>query len=336
MAIKKPNWRATTIYWDVMAAFKLTHAEYCVLDFIRVMQGSPKSPTPGWCTYPASVIAESLRLSIRSVRYATQRMQEAQLLVCENESRQVSKDFFDAVAMCAHGDGIGGANFAGVQKLHRKGAKTAPQGVQNLHHRGAKTAPTYNGIDKERLSNLDKERISSASADDAVEFEEIKQTPAPQSRRPKNPQATDTTRVNGKGNLANAKKAATEQTAAELLEILNDLTQRTGRGRFQPVKGTLAPIVARLNEGYAADDIQLVFQHKTLKWLGDQKARAWLNPTTLCGLQKFPQYLADAHRDQALVQTGDYFKTQKEISNHVATATAINKIRAGQHRDLPF
>ena len=186
------------------------------------------------------------------------------------------------------------------------------------------------------FNKQDSNKQDSASADNAVEFEEIKQTPAPQSRRPKNPQATDTTRVNGNGNLANAKKAATEQTAAELLEILNDLTQRTGRGRFQPVKGTLAPIVARLNEGYAAADIELVFQHKAVKWLSDPKMRGYLTPTTLCGLQKFPQYLADAHRDQALVQTGDYFKTQKEISNHVATATAINKIRAGQHRDLPF
>ena len=337
---RSPQWRSTTIYYDVAARFDLTHAEYCILDFIRVMQGDPKNERSGRCTYTTPVIARSLRLSVSTVKKTIALAASRGLLLADRENRQVSSEFFDAVALAKEGVIFTPqeTEAAKVENLHPKGVKNAPQRckndtleVENLHLKGVKNAPLYkNKIDRDNTEiDLEKQR-DSAHESDFSDYEEIPEPSTPQSRPAKKSRATDTTPVSGNGNLANAKKQQTEQTAAELLEILNDLTQRTGNGRFQAARGTLAPIVARLNEGFAAADIELVFQHKAVKWLGDPKMRGYLTPTTLCGLQKFPQYLADAHRDQALMQTGEYFKNDIQIKRDLAfqqAAQGLNQER---------
>ena len=144
------------------------------------------------------------------------------------------------------------------------------------------------------FNKQDSNKQDSASADDAVEFEEILETPTPQSRPAKKTRANDTTRVSGKGNLANAKKSATEQTAAELLEILNQMAGKA----FRPVAGNLNPIISALNRGELREDIEAAISYKSAEWGKNPEMHRHLNPTTLCRPANLPRYIDEARTEK--------------------------------------
>lgn len=76
------------------------------------------------------------------------------------------------------------------------------------------------------------------------------------------------------------------QQATEILRFLNE---KTGRA-YRPVDATLRPIVARLREGYCADDIRAVVANKCRQWSGDEKMNTYLRPKTLFGAENFANY----------------------------------------------
>lgn len=82
---------------------------------------------------------------------------------------------------------------------------------------------------------------------------------------------------------------ATEETAAALLEFLN---QKTGK-KFRPVDENLSLIRARLRSGVTPGDVRAVIAAKARQWNNDPKMRAYLRPATLFAASNFEQYLGE-------------------------------------------
>lgn len=72
-------------------------------------------------------------------------------------------------------------------------------------------------------------------------------------------------------------------------QILDFLNHQTGK-HYQPVKANLGLIVARLKEGYSADDVRSVVAMKVEQWKADEKMAEYLRPATLFNRTNFAQY----------------------------------------------
>jgi len=75
-------------------------------------------------------------------------------------------------------------------------------------------------------------------------------------------------------------------------EIINFLNEKTGK-RFRDTPANIAPIVARLKEGYADRDFRIVIARKVREWGTDEKMMGYLRPKTLFNATNFNQYAAD-------------------------------------------
>ncbi len=64
------------------------------------------------------------------------------------------------------------------------------------------------------------------------------------------------------------------------IEILEHLNELAGK-RFKPIKSNLAPIKARLKDGYTIQELKEIVQVKTLDWKNNEKMNQHLCPTTL-------------------------------------------------------
>jgi uncharacterized phage protein (TIGR02220 family) len=76
------------------------------------------------------------------------------------------------------------------------------------------------------------------------------------------------------------------QAAREILAFLN---HKTGR-QYQPVKGNLDFIEARLREGATVNQCRAIIGRKARAWNADEKMREYLRPATLFNRTKFAQY----------------------------------------------
>lgn len=74
--------------------------------------------------------------------------------------------------------------------------------------------------------------------------------------------------------------------------VLQFLNAKTGR-RFQPDRGTLEPILARLRDGATVGQCKGVIVQRWRKWRGDEKMADYLRPKTLFNRTNFAQYRAD-------------------------------------------
>ncbi|MBU4536963.1 MAG: conserved phage C-terminal domain-containing protein [Weeksellaceae bacterium] len=63
----------------------------------------------------------------------------------------------------------------------------------------------------------------------------------------------------------------------EILTMLNDLAGK----RFKPIKSNIAPISARLKDGYTVQELKEIVQVKTLDWKNNEVMNQHLCPTTL-------------------------------------------------------
>jgi len=96
----------------------------------------------------------------------------------------------------------------------------------------------------------------------------------------------------GSGVEGRSSKTRVEKSAHDILEYLNAATGRTGAERFASPVG----ITARLKAGVSLDDARLVIDHKVAEWGDNEEMCPFLRPQTLFGKEKFPGYLAAAHR----------------------------------------
>ena len=78
-------------------------------------------------------------------------------------------------------------------------------------------------------------------------------------------------------------------TAREVLAFLNE---RAGRA-FPETEANIGLIVARLREGYSADQLRQVVVRKTRQWGGDAKMAQYLRPKTLFGRTNFANYVGE-------------------------------------------
>lgn len=79
--------------------------------------------------------------------------------------------------------------------------------------------------------------------------------------------------------------------------ILEYLNKKTGR-RFREVDSTLAPIMARLKEGFTESECRLVIDDRWGRWGHDERMEEYCRPATIFGKEKFPGYLAEAQKYQ--------------------------------------
>lgn len=82
------------------------------------------------------------------------------------------------------------------------------------------------------------------------------------------------------------KQSEVTQAAKRILEFLN---LRSGK-RFHPTQSNIAPIVARLREGYSEQDIRTVTMRKVSEWLPDEKMQEYIRPKTLFNATNFNSY----------------------------------------------
>ena len=82
------------------------------------------------------------------------------------------------------------------------------------------------------------------------------------------------------------KSKSKNDEAAEILAFLN---KKTGRN-YRPVQVNLDFILARLREGYTAQDCRAVVAMKCREWGADEKMNKFLRPATLFNREKFNQY----------------------------------------------
>ncbi len=89
-------------------------------------------------------------------------------------------------------------------------------------------------------------------------------------------------------------KAKKEKVERDVTEVIVYLNERSGK-RFNPkTEGARKVVRARLNDGYAVDDLKAVIDSKCAQWVTDQRMREYLRPSTLFAPTKFDEYLANA------------------------------------------
>ncbi|OWK99285.1 hypothetical protein AP75_02005 [Kaistella haifensis DSM 19056] len=71
-----------------------------------------------------------------------------------------------------------------------------------------------------------------------------------------------------------------EEIATHEIEILTMLNDLAGK-RFKPIKSNIAPISARLKDGYTVQELKEIVQVKTLDWKNNEVMNQHLCPTTL-------------------------------------------------------
>lgn len=75
----------------------------------------------------------------------------------------------------------------------------------------------------------------------------------------------------------------------QAIEILDFLNAKTGHG-YKPVPANVDLIVARLKEGFEAQDVKSVIAMKAREWKDDDAMRQYLRPATLFNRTNFAQY----------------------------------------------
>jgi uncharacterized phage protein (TIGR02220 family) len=85
------------------------------------------------------------------------------------------------------------------------------------------------------------------------------------------------------------KNAELKKQATEILQFLN---MKTGRN-YQPVNGTLKPLVARLKEGFTVSECRKVIAKKCRDWGKDDKMEQYLRPKTLFAQENFSNYIGE-------------------------------------------
>lgn len=88
----------------------------------------------------------------------------------------------------------------------------------------------------------------------------------------------------------------------QAIEILNFLNAKAKKA-FRPVDQTLRPIIARLRDGYSADDLRAVVVAKCREWLPDPKMAYCVRPKTLFAAENFANYegqLAQVSHEQTI------------------------------------
>lgn len=106
--------------------------------------------------------------------------------------------------------------------------------------------------------------------------------------------------------------------------VIADLNERSG-ARFGVTETALCAIVALLKKGYTVEDFMRVHEAKALKWMGDEKMRDYLRPSTLYRMSHFDEYLAEYY---AIENAKHELDKKRARARGVVVSAAENKDRA--------
>ena len=127
-----------------------------------------------------------------------------------------------------------------------------------------------------------------------------------------------------------ANTAEIEAAAVRLIEHLNAVAGRN----FRPVAANIANFarVLRSKEG-TEDDIRLVIDYKTSRWVNDPHMRDSLNPETLCRPSKFSRYLDEANSAKNQQVSGQRAPSYFAAQDNNLTIELPNGQRFGDYFD---
>jgi uncharacterized phage protein (TIGR02220 family) len=97
--------------------------------------------------------------------------------------------------------------------------------------------------------------------------------------------------------------------------VVEHLNKRTGSFFRYKSSVTSRPILARMHEGFALQDLLDVIDTMSGKWLGNETMERYLRPQTLFG-SKFESYLQEARRNKKApseAETIGGFRSAKEL-----------------------
>jgi len=128
---------------------------------------------------------------------------------------------------------------------------------------------------------------------DTNEYERIRTNTNVYERIPAN---TNVANTNTKTSTTTKTDTGTTTTSSETdpgllsFELIQYLNEKTGSD-YRPDRANAERIQALLDAGYSPDQIRSVIDKKCAEWLGDEKMRAYLRPSTLFGT-KFSEYVS--------------------------------------------
>jgi uncharacterized phage protein (TIGR02220 family) len=99
----------------------------------------------------------------------------------------------------------------------------------------------------------------------------------------------------GNGAARSGPIGAEEMQAAT--RVIECLSQNAGR-RYEPVAANLAPVLARMREGYTERELRAICSVKARQWKDDARMNRYLRPATLFEATKCAQYRAELPRNQ--------------------------------------
>lgn len=115
-----------------------------------------------------------------------------------------------------------------------------------------------------------------------------------------------------------------EEPITPEIEILNYFNQLAGK-KCKPIKSNLAPIKARLKDGYTEQELKEIIQVKTLEWKNNEKMNVHLHPVTL-----FRESNADKYLNQIIAIK----ENPDKYADHFAQLNKITRSAADHDDDL--
>jgi len=89
------------------------------------------------------------------------------------------------------------------------------------------------------------------------------------------------------------KSKPTKEVPSEVESVINYFVMRTGK-KCSLSESNTKHVSARLADGYSVQDLKMVINSQTAKWLGDDTMDQYLRPQTIFGKEKFEGYLNSA------------------------------------------
>jgi uncharacterized phage protein (TIGR02220 family) len=264
-----------TCFWENEDAQKLSDQGKLLATYLLT---GPHSNMIGCFRLPAGYITEDLRWDIQKVKAAFHELHELRFITRDETSGWLLINNF------LRWNPIQNPKQAkGVQKLFNavplQSTVSKPL-IQGLLNHGKYFDEGFT----ERLDTLATE--NGQSIDTVVKKQRADQD---QDQDQDQNQNQKDMRMSGKSLSKNSPKLSLKTQAIEILQFLNEKTNRV----YRPVDSNIKLIMARLKSGATVMDCRQIIAKKTREWKGNDKMAEYLRPATLFNATKFEQYLGE-------------------------------------------
>jgi len=268
----------TTIEESARAHFDISRDEYALCNYIQTWSAWPGNRKPGYCDRTKGQMADFIGISSRGIMKMLDRMESAGLVERMSENtffHRSTQRWFDVVVMAKEVRRGEQSSSLGENKVPLRGEQSSSLGENKVPpHKELNNKE--NKEDYKECENALPDSENKSLKEDKKEKAPLVAPPPPtRSRQPK-------------------------QVDPFVAEIVGYMNQKTGRN-FKPETGEYGKgILARLKEGYTAENMRAVIDYKNSEWGCDEKMREHINPVTLFRASNFDRYLQAANAPKIL------------------------------------